>query len=677
MQNEMPSNTQANKQGMDFLDLGSGRPLGAIVERSKTIFRLFAPRALRVTVTFFQDLENPAPDTRELIRMDDGVWEETHHRNLHGWYYYFHVYSPKPDIAENGMEDPDHSGQDREKDNVLEDAEDTGDGHPKTDGVQSDASDTQTDTEGRNPDSPDDPPLPILDPYALAAVSPAGPGIVWDKNKWPGNKTAKRKTFTTPAYSDLVIIEAHIRDLLKEAPITLEEEERLGFSGLEKWVREDGCYLKSLGVNTIELQPLQEIGDHYAKEDYHWGYMPVNYFAPDSSYSLHPERGSQIEEFRSLVKSFHDEGFAVLIDVVYNHVGNPNPLYLIDDEYYFHRDGKGGLTNWSGCGNDVRCEAPMARRLIIDSLRHFIEYYDVDGFRFDLAHLIGVEVLEEVESALRKVKPSVILIAEPWSFRGHLGLDLKHTGFASWNDGFREFIYRYLCGEGNQEGLHYFMGGSTRHLTAGPTQTVNYVESHDDRCWIDKITENPEHRGDHPTATDRRRTHLACAIIMCSLGIPMISAGQDGLRSKQGIDNSYRDGDVNAIDYQRIIEYAGTHDYFRNWIRFRLSERGKAFRLATTPANSFFRYFGAEQSSATAIQYNADKSHDATCLLFAVNPHKTVMHIHMSEGPDLSRWKQIADHERFEERGLGTMRFRFQGGVLMLPPLSCGLWEEG
>nr|VFJ87373.1 MAG: Pullulanase/glycogen debranching enzyme [Candidatus Kentron sp. LFY] len=655
---------------MNFLDLESNRPLGAIIEKGKTTFSLFAPRAERVVVTFFRDLENPEPKIHELTQMKDGVWETTYGRNLHGWYYYFQVYSPKDATSEDDTENSDHPENGNQENNDSKKGFENN--NPKADNREGNPKDDDS-------DPIEDSPPRILDPYALAAVSPNGPGIVWDRKKikWPADKMIGKK-FTTPPCSDLVIVEAHIRDLLKHAPIALENEARLGFTGLEKWVRGKGCYLKSLGVNAVELQPLQEIGDHYAKEDYHWGYMPVNYFAPDSSYALHPENGSQIEEFQSLVKSFHDQGLAVLLDVVYNHVGNPNPLYHIDKDYYFHFDEQGELTNWSGCGNDIRCETPMVRRLIIDSLRHFIECYDVDGFRFDLAHLIGIDTLGEIELALENIKPSVILIAEPWSFRGHIGTGLKDTGFASWNDGFREFVYQYLIGEGNQEGLHYYMGGSTKHLTAQPTQTVNYVESHDDRCWIDKITENPNHHGVHPTIVDRRRTHLACAIIMSSLGIPMISAGQDGLRTKKGIDNSYRDGDINAIDYDRIVEYAATHDYFRKWITFRRSERGKLFRLSATPPDSFFRYFGAEHdSSATAIWYNADKSHGPIGLFFAVNPHKTAMDIHIGGKLDLSPWKQIADHERFEERGLRTMRFRFGNGILTLPPLSCGLWEEG
>jgi pullulanase/glycogen debranching enzyme len=262
----------------------------------------------------------------------------------------------------------------------------------------------------------------------------------------------------------------------------------------------------------VELLPIQEIGDTYDKNEYHWGYMPANYCSPESSYAQIPELGSQIKELQDLVAAFHQHGMAVIMDVVYNHVGEPNHLLHIDKQYYFHLEKEGNLSNWSGCGNDLRCDTLIGRRLIIDSLAHLVETYNVDGFRFDLAELIGVDVLKEIEVALKRIKPSIILIAEPWSFRGHIALDLKTTGDAHWNDGYREFLRDYQLGQGNQDGLRYFLCGSLDHLTVWPAQSINYVESHDDFCWLDKITENPDHFGMHPTANDRRRTYLMVAI---------------------------------------------------------------------------------------------------------------------------------------------------------------------
>ena len=146
--------------------------------------------------------------------------------------------------------------------------------------------------------------------------------------------------------------------------------------------------------------------------------------------------------------AFHGRGMAVILDVVYNHVGEPAHLMEIDKLYYFEQDAEGNLANWSGCGNDLRAGAAMSKRLIIDSCAHMIEAYGVDGFRFDLAELLGVDVLKDVEKALKRVKPNVILIAEPWSFRGHIAGALRDTGFASWNDGFRNFVRDYVHGRG-------------------------------------------------------------------------------------------------------------------------------------------------------------------------------------------------------------------------------------
>jgi len=600
-----------------LLSRASGLPLGARVEGSVTAFRLFAPRASRVTLVFFKHLDAPEPTSLRLQRLDDGVWEAQHPADLHGWYYYY-----------------------------------------------------QVESRSRGPTAHFNKDFRVLDPYALAAVGPAGPGIIWNARR--NKATAPR--FDPPPWHDLVILEAHVRDLISRTPMELDDEERRGFTGLRKWLDGQGCYLKSLGVNAIELQPLQEFGDSYDKGLYHWGYMPTNFFAPESSYAQVPECGSQIEEFQELVAAFHRNGIAVLLDVVYNHVGEPNHLLHIDKGYYFRLDEAGNLTNWSGCGNDLRCDTPMARRLIIDSLTHWVETYDVDGFRFDLAELIGTEVLKEIEAALKRVKPSIVLIAEPWSFRGHIALELKATGFASWNDGYRDFLRDYVLGQGNQEGLRYFMGASLGHLSAWPAQTINYVESHDDLCWIDRITENADHKGAFPTPNDRRRTHLMVAILLCSLGIPMLAAGQDLLRSKHGIRDSYRAGDVNAIDYQRLLGFSGSHDYFRRWIRFRLSERGRVFRLDARPGDGYLRFFGAEHGSALAALFNADHSRGPRRVLFAVNPHHETVHIPIGD-LQLCHWRQLADHERFDASGLGCALLPCVHQRLELPPLTCGLWE--
>jgi pullulanase/glycogen debranching enzyme len=589
-------------------------PLGVIVEDGCTTFRLFAPRATGVKLAYGQKADESDATLVSMNCVDGVTWEISFDESLIGCYYTFRV------LGES------HEGTSHFDENFV-----------------------------------------VLDPYAKACVGHRGPGIVVD----PARMQKVESQYTPPGWHDLVILEGHVRDLAAHAPIELTAEERRGYSGLRKWLKTEGSYLQEIGVNAIELQPIQEF-DNRETEDYHWGYMTVNYFSPESSYALEPEKASQIEEFRGLVQDFHDQGIAVIVDVVYNHVGEPNHLLFVDKCYYFHMDEANDLMNWSGCGNDLRCDTPMARRLIIESLIHLIETYDIDGFRFDLAELIGIEVLREIEVELKKVKPSVILIAEPWSFRGHIQDELKETGFASWNDGFRESIAKYVCGEGNQDSIQYFLAGSPSSSRFA-AQTINYTESHDDQCWMDRITERAEQDGTDPTLLDRRRTHLMASVLFASLGVPMLAEGQDFMRSKLGISNTYQRGDVNALDYNRRLVYSGTSSYFRNWIKFRLSKLGKAFRYDGALQDGYLKFFVAEGSSATVAIFNADRSIDAPQLIFAVNPHLEYASI-TCDVDCFAGALQIADHDRFKISGLESARIPIEGKTVHLPPLVCGLW---
>ena len=298
-------------------------PLGAVVEKNRTVFRLFAPRASEVQLAY--GFEPDRSDARFVsMHCVDGVtWEVVFHESMVGAYYSFRVKGENVD---------DKAGFDASFD--------------------------------------------VLDPYAKACCDNFGPGIVLD----PKRLRKVEQPYKAPAWHDLVILEAHVRDLTLKAPIKLTPEEREGFAGLRKWIESRGSYLRELGVNAIELQPIQQVGD-FLNKDYHWGYMPANYFSPESSYGLEPKTASQVEGFRDLVRTFHDQGIAVILDVVYNHVGEPYHLSYIDKYYYFHFDEGDKLTNWSGCGNDLRCDTPMAQRLIVESLKHFVEVYDIDGLQ--------------------------------------------------------------------------------------------------------------------------------------------------------------------------------------------------------------------------------------------------------------------------------------------------------
>lgn len=607
------------RPGEFFYALRSDLPMGAQVVAGQTTFRLFAPRARTVELWVQAGAADEALryplDRAEGADGAAGVWETTLDQDLHGWLYWYQLDGPRDSFS---LFDP---GQ------------------------------------------------RVLDPYALATVDRAGPGIVLDRTCIP----RPQAPFRTPAWQDLVICEAHVRDLVAQAPIELTPDERRGFTGLTKWVESRHFHLQELGVNCVELQPVQEF-DNGTPEEYHWGYMTNAFLAPESSYALDPAAASGVDEFRELVEAFHRRGMAVLIDVVFNHVGVPAHLMFIDKLYYFEVEQDGELSNWSGCGNDLRSRSAMARRLIIDACVHWVETYGVDGFRFDLAELVGLEVLREVEFALKRVKPDVILIAEPWSFRGHLAGALRETGWASWNDGYRNFLREFVQGGGSREAFEYYLKGSPWYFARWPAQTVNYTESHDDRAWIDVITEHGDGSGDFPTVNDRRRTHLMAAILFCSIGIPMVAAGQDFLRSKQGMNNTYQRGDLNALEYRRLRRFPATHDYFADWIAFRRSGRGALLRHFTRASEGFFRFFFAPESTAAAVLYNADRSQPGGQLLLAVNATQTDALVPLE--PEVARleWAPVADHEHFwtEPRSRHT-----RGPLaeeLFVPALGSGLW---
>lgn len=592
-------------------------PLGTTVARDgkTTAFRLFAPRAAQVSV-FVRSGDGVPAVSAEMEQTVDGVWQVELPGNLHGRHYDLFV-------------------------------------------------------SGRNLDNTTafDPARPILDPYAKACVSREGPGIVIDENRFGYPK----KKFTPPNLADLVISEVHLRDLVARVPKFRALKRPLGFRDLAEWVRSDDCYLKQLGVNAVELQPIQQF-DSAKAEDYHWGYMTTNWFSPASAYASDPANASQLEEFRDLVAAFHEEGFAVILDVVYNHVGEPNHLFRIDKNYYFNLDYHGNFTNWSGCGNDFRADRPMSKRLVIDSLLWFIERYGVDGFRFDLAELIGEPALRAIADAVCSRNPDCILIAEPWSFRGHIAARLRKTRYSSWNDGYRDYAAKYVHNCVNLDGLRYFLSGSPEYFATFPSQTINYTESHDDRCWLDKITECGNGNAVNPTPRDRRRTHLMFAFLLSSLGTPMLAEGQDFLRTKHGKNNTYLDGEENALDYARRKRFAGTHEFVRRWIRFRLSPQGVLFRRRENVSKGFFRFYPDQTNTATVVFYNDNFALGRLQYILTLNPRVESAYVQVPEAR-FSGFRRIATTEAFDLDGVpAETGAGFSNGMLVLPPLSCSLW---
>ena len=480
-----------------------------------------------------------------------------------------------------------------------------------------------------------------VDPYAFQLASPCGPGLITDLEPLPDDG------FKAPALKDLIISEVHARDLVAYTSIPKNQSI---FSQLKIFFSQPNP-IEDLGVNAVEFMPLTEF-DASSPNTYAWGYMPAHYFALSGTYGTP-------REFQDLVQMLHARGLAVILDVVYNHAGKMNDLLRWDEKTYFRHDTDGKRTNCSGCDNDLRTEHPFIQRLIIDSLLHFLKFYRVDGFRFDLAELLNVDVLRKIEAHLRSYKKDVILIAEPWSFRGHIAHQLKHTTWACWNDRFRESVYHYVEGNGSAEELAYVICGSVSEPFENAQQSVNYTESHDDYAWADRIGSNEE--------TVRRKTHMMFAILMLSSGIPMIAEGQDFVRSKHHVRNTYNRGGLNLLDWEVLKKDEATHRYVKNLLKLRASDIGKLFKTER-PTKAYKHLFHADKSSAVGILFNADGSKGKQQVLFFVNPHSFEVNFDLNN-LDVQNFYQIVGTDRFF-----TDKTRLLLKSFSLEPMSCTLF---
>lgn len=469
--------------------------------------------------------------------------------------------------------------------------------------------------------------------------------------------------FVTPAAEDLVIVEAHVRDLLG----LTETAGTPGFRDLAQWIRRDGAYLRSLGVNALELLPCTDY-EREGPEEYHWGYMPISAFAPAMPYAWDDAKSvNATEAFRDLVRACHEAGLAVIMDLVLNHFGAPNALQAIDPSYYYRVDAEDKLSNWSGCGNDVRAEAPMFRRLVLASLQHWTQTLGVDGVRLDLAELLGTPLLREIEEDFRAQRPEKILIAEPWSFRGYIARDLDHTTWTSWDDAFRELLPSYVRGHAHASDLLHQMAACAFR----PAARLRYAQSHDDMAWLDRITEQPGADALEPTASDILRTRLMHVILLCSAGIPMLSAGQDFLMTKRGVANTWRRGDLNRLDPVRLELFRDEHEFVAQLIRFRLSPQGAGLRPRQAVSPGWMKASLQSGGEAFVAVFNADGQLGPERILVACNPQGYPVELLL---PELAAWQPVVLSPRPGTRHAPAEAPQIQSGTLSLPALGCGVW---
>jgi pullulanase/glycogen debranching enzyme len=598
--------------------LVSDKPLGVTLNKPQqaTTYRLFAPRASSVDLCIFDTphFEVNEPEFKRLEPQErfpmwkdetDGVWEITLRGLDIGKYYSFQIDGP------------------------------------------------QGPGEGFNPHAY------VSDPYGLAAAHAENNTIVIDSdatNEFFGGWTDD--DWVTPAKEDMVIYEAHLRNLTIHPSSGVPEPLRGDYEGLLASLGTGTGldHLKAMGVNMIELMPMQEFNND--EDGFNWGYTTVHYFAPEASYAREPLKGSQFYEFKNLVNELHNQGFGVILDVVYNHVGWPNLFQHIDRKYYFRLTPDYEYLNFSGVGNDFKSESPMARRFIVENIKYLVREFKIDGFRWDLAELIDIQTLMEAKREAEKINPNVVMISEPWSFRGNHKDQIRGTGWAAWNNDFRYAGRDFALGSADREWVKKIITGSTDIWAADPLQSVNYVESHDDMAIADVLASRPDKDGRYLTELDARRNRLAATLVFTSLGIPMINQGQEFMRSKRGISNTYNRGDeVNAIrwtDRDRPIANQ-TMQYYKGLIALRNSDQGRAFRVNTTPPDDYVQWIHGK-SSERNLGYivNAKHTHPGNAFIVLLNGQQRteVFPVDLPAG----NWRAISNGQEVNLDGLENSR---------------------
>jgi pullulanase/glycogen debranching enzyme len=546
---QQPNMNQAEREKF-FASLYSKKELGCTVKKDGTTFRLFAPRASQVWLVLFEEYDDEKGQEIKMVRDSNGVWEYYSFGRLYGKLYSYRIDGPKG----NG-----------EKFDSL---------------------------------------VTIGDPYSKAVVTKNNyhhqtKTIILDtKYNWEGD------TFIVPKnHNELIIYEAHLRDLTAHRSSGIDS--RGTYLGMTEKGKTGGLsYLKELGVNAVEFLPLQKFGNieipyrdstvlsdggefnmwnPYSRN--HWGYMTSYFFAPENYYAsdgtmtkeeYNGVGGRASNEMKDMVKALHREEISVIMDVVYNHVSqyDYNPFKYIDKFYYFHTDSNGNFLKASGCGNDYYTSRPMARQLIVESIKYWMREYHIDGFRFDLATMIDWEICKQIAEEAKKINPNVILIAEAWGGGKYDPPGFSDIGWASWNDRFRNgvkgqnpyndagFIFARFQDKNSKQSAMSFITGTLREdggMYLQKEHSINYLESHDDNTMGDFIriatgtateTTRVSNLDEHVklTPVQLALNKLAAMFLLTSQGPTMIHEGQEYARSKVIAPSSAPDPRVGMID---------------------------------------------------------------------------------------------------------------------------------
>ena len=601
-----------------------------IYSPEKTVFTLFAPNdAKKVTVRIYQEgLNGKAIKTVKMRRIADKQWQATVKGDLMGRFYTFDV------------------------------------GRGECAGV-----------------------------FAKAVGVNGKRGAIIDMQKTNPEQWCSDQRPITKSPADLVIYEMHHRDF----SIAREDAKYKGkFLALtEPWAID---HLKALGVNAIHILPSYDYGsvDETRLEDnkYNWGYDPVNYNVPEGGYSTDPYQPEvRIREFKQMVQVLHKAGIRVILDVVYNHtydIEHSNFQRTYPD-YFYRKNKNEEFSNGSGCGNETASEKPMMRKFMIESVKYWINEYHIDGFRFDLMGVHDIETMNQIRQAVDAIDPTIFIYGEGWSAgtcaypQEQLGMKAnipQMPGIAAFSDEIRDALRgpfsddtkpAWLADGSDRESVKYGIAGaiahpqidmtkvnySTKPWALEPTQMISYVSCHDDMCLVDRLKASiPGITMDELIRLDL----LAQTAVFTSQGVPFMLSGEELLRDKKGVHNSFESPDeINHLDWSNKTKYPQVFEYYKNLIALRKNH--PAFRLGNADLVRKHLEFLETPGKVIAFRLkNFAGRDDWRDIIVILNANKTATEVTIPEGD----YTIVCCDGQINEQGLGTL----QGPTALVDPQS-------
>ena len=424
----------------------------------------------------------------------------------------------------------------------------------------------------------------------------------WEKDKRP--------VCLSPA--DLIVYEMHHRDFSIARKGAKYPGKFLALT--EGWAL---SHLKALGVNAIHILPSYDYGSvdetRLHEPQYNWGYDPVNYNVPEGGYSTDPaDPAARIREFKQMVQALHKAGIRVILDVVYNHtydIDHSNFQRTYPD-YYYRKNADGTYSNGSGCGNETASDKPMMRKFMMESVKYWINEYHIDGFRFDLMGCHDIETMNQIRQMVNEIDPTIFIYGEGWSAgscalpNDQLGMKAnipQMPGIAAFSDEIRDALRGpfsddtkpgWLGGAPDcEESLKFGIVGCIRHpqvdmskvnyskapWAVEPTQMMSYVSCHDDMCLVDRLKASiPSLKSSNGKLSNCQMDELirldllAQTAVFTSQGVPFMLSGEELLRNKKGVHNSFESPDsINQLDWQNKLRYPQVFEYYKNLIQLR------------------------------------------------------------------------------------------------------------